>query len=112
MVIPDPSVDDFEVAFKQFLTSYNKLPLEQRPSKLRKVASGISPEDNIHLIEFISIASTNDTHQASDSSFFSQTQMDVCSPCSENCYHKEELDEVNSLYAELLSSPELSPCLP
>jgi len=51
--IPDPDDDDFQVAFTQFLASYNSIPLEERPTKIQKVLASTTSENNEHLSEFV-----------------------------------------------------------
>jgi len=51
--IPDPDDDDFQVAFTQFLASYNSIPVEERPRKIQKVLANTTSENNEHLSQFV-----------------------------------------------------------
>jgi len=53
--------DDFESAFKKFINAYQKVPSEERPSKIRKVIkqTQINPAEAQSLSDFVSIYSVD-----------------------------------------------------
>jgi hypothetical protein len=102
--VPDPEQDDFENAFRKLLESYNKLPMQERPQKLRRLAATVAPSDNELFLEFTSTASPalNSGHDLKHL----ESPMETVSSCGSSCPHKLELDKLNDLYTQIFSSPE------
>jgi len=100
VIIPDPDDMDFETAFANFLRAYNKIPQEDRVTKVRRVIK--SNEDSIENIsDFVAIYSNN--HPVNDG----QSCNDKTCKCHE-CPHRKELSRFDDFYHDFLSDP-LSP---
>jgi hypothetical protein len=53
---PQVKDDDFESAFINFLTAYKKLPVEERPNKIRRVLKSMDESATENLSEFVSLS--------------------------------------------------------
>jgi gas vesicle protein len=88
---------DFDVAFKDFVGAWTKLPQEERPTKVRKLAASSEARG---LEEFLKVYNL-------------ETRMppleDVSGSCtycpSTDCPHKTELEMLNTLYSDFLKDP-------
>jgi len=95
---------DFISAFQTFLNAYNKIPIEERPNKLRKaVLSNQTASDS--LADFVSVCVTPEHHLLGDSTMKSITSR---LGCDGECEHKKQLETFGDLYTELTWSPDSS----
>lgn len=89
--------DDFQDAFQRFITSYRSIEPEERPRKIRKMLTSISPSDVSIITEFIGfVPSSNSPSTQAPFQFYPPSSCDDYS-----CPHKRELDRVNSVYDSL-----------
>jgi len=96
--IPDPEDNDFEASFNKFLAAYNKLPVEQRSQKIRKVVLNISSNNIERLSEIIDVCSSTNP---SLSPIIHNTE------CT-SCPHKQQLQEWDQLlYSEFFTNTSL-----
>jgi len=97
--IADPNDSDFEEAFKNFLGAFDNVTPEERPTKMRRLASSIEKTYTRSLGEFVRL-------------YNQETRMppleDISgSSCaySSDCPHKTELEMLNTLYNDFLKDP-------
>jgi len=110
--------NEFDLAFHQFLSAYKKIPVEERPSKVRKVISSANVPHE--LSEFVSLCSqaaaqsiVNDNEEE-ESTIRIKRGIDVdpnflnnfvlLEPNDDACVHKKALDKLeDDLYKDFLS---------
>jgi hypothetical protein len=105
--IPDPNDVDFEIAFKNFLTAYNKVTPEERPTKLRRLLMGVDKPQLDSLEEIVRCYNG----QAKSAPVELVSNLDTPPNQCAHCPHKQELDMLNTLYDNFLkdpSSPEMT----
>lgn len=86
---------DFEETFRRFLSSYNKLPVEERPSKIRRILK----EEASNSASFAEVVLNSGINAPSTS----PTADGECR-CS-NCPHKRELEKMETFYHDFLVDP-------
>jgi hypothetical protein len=102
-VIPDPSEADFTTAFAAFLRSFKSIPVEDRPSKIRKAIFTLNDNDAQELGEFVGCYHTEMALASMDSvSFTSQNSSPVVEEGDDN-------NTFDGFYGEFLSSASSSP---
>jgi len=98
--IPDSNDSQFENAFRNLVTYFEKVTPEERPNKMRKLVSQIDKPQARTLEEFVKLYNI-------------ETRMppleDISTSCSycpgSVCPHKTELESLNSLYYDFLKDP-------
>lgn len=96
--ISDPSESDFETAFKNFVLAYSKLPVEERPKKLRKVLKN-DQEITTRANDFIDLYCSEGFHPLRSSPTEHFEHID------EICPYKKELERMDTFYNEFLAEP-------
>jgi len=115
--IPDPDDIDFETAFQKFLNAYQRIPVEERQSKVRKVMKSSASVQAEVLGDFVntytaeilppgmSTAEQNFMNAFMDLSTTELTNNGECCDNSLSCPHMYQLEKMDDIYAELFSDP-------
>jgi len=103
---PPTRQTEFESAFIQFMSAYDKLEHDQRPEKIRKLmkTSARNIDTAIEMFDLYASEAASGCPQ-SDSSSTSESGS-TCA-CGLNCSFKKELERIDLFYDEFLSAPNL-----
>jgi len=95
---------DFEAVFANFITTFQNLPPEEKPSKVRRLMRAASTQDAERLAELIDLFTAEGLQQGIGSDLSgSAAAMSGCQ-CA-TCPHKAELLKIDEFYKEFLSTP-------
>jgi len=116
--VPDPQEEDFETAFAGFLRAYQKLPSNEKGSKVQKVFSSMTPSQTTSLAEFCdhyceqafdstgiqSSPFESNNNMVNDlSSFSPQSPLEFLASSSPDGYVGEGFDHFEDLLSDLTS---------
>ncbi len=99
--IPDPDQDDFEVAFKNFLASYQRISSQDRPTKMRRAILNNPQVQNQDIVEMI-------THAVNILSEPTTTTPSNNHHSSHHCGELDLLGSVDLSSSDLLENPNSS----
>jgi hypothetical protein len=106
--------DDFEHAFSGFMTAFNGLPADERPTKIRKLIRSTSSREIDQLTEMLDMFWAEglqkqlriQQQQQSDAEMAAGAARAVCD--LDECPHKKELARIDEFYKEFLSTSYLA----
>jgi len=113
--IPDPDDIDFETAFQNFLNAFQRIPIEERQSKVRKVMKSSASVQSEVLGDFVNTytAEMLPPGLSNGEQNFMTAFMDLsanelsnngeCCNNSLSCPHMYQLEKMDDIYAELFS---------
>jgi len=95
-------IDEFEIAFNNLMTAYNKLNPSQRPTKMRKVMQDNKYTGELH--EMVSIYGSTPSNESVPMTE-GPTHLDTCT-CP-TCPARKELEQLNNFYMEFLNQEDI-----
>jgi len=109
-MLPPTRQTEFEGAFIQFMSVYDKLEHDQKPEKIRKLmkTSARNIDTAIEMFDlYANEATSSGCTSSSDSSLTSSEGGGHTCACGENCSFRKELERIDQFYDEFLTAPNL-----
>jgi len=94
--------EQFEGNFRKFFQSFNSIPADERPVKIRKLIKNFSRPDTEKISELLDLFLVEGLLQRSGTVKFPSTTVTRDSSC--NCPHQQELLKIDEFYKDFLTS--------